>query len=100
MKAKEYKGHFRTIAERVSKLKVPGETVATGFKEPIEHFRVVGYLHNTRLHKTELKLSDFNFVRYMFASGSGVHYAEAEMCILDGRKTKQIIRKVLIIEIK
>lgn len=100
MNVKEYKAHFRRLAEEVKNLKCPSETVAIGFKEPIELYEVVGYLHNTRLHKTELKLSDFNFVRYMFASGSGVHYAEAEMSLLEGRVNAQIIRKVLIIRLK
>lgn len=99
MKASDYKAHFAQVAKRVQNIKEPFQTVSAGFDLPLGSYRVIGYLHKTRIHKTDLKLTDYNFVRYMFKSDSAVHYAEAEVCILDKRKTKQIIRKILILEL-
>lgn len=98
MKTTEYKKHFSAVAQRVQRMNTNFNRLVVGNPEPIENYRLVGYMHKTRLHKTDFKLTDFDFLKYMFDGGENYHYFMGEMCINRGRLNQQVVSKVLICE--
>jgi hypothetical protein len=96
MKITEYKKHFSAVHQRVRRMNPKKNQLAVGAPEPIEKYSLVGYMHKTRLHKTDLTIKDFDYLRYMMPAGDNYHYFEGEMSIKNGRKGGQVIRKVLI----
>lgn len=94
MKAQQFKKHILEVADRVLKMDVNTAQVDIGFKRPVEYFRVVGYFHKTRMHKTNLKLEDFQFLKYLMPAG-GYHYVSGEIC-----QNGKMIEKILILKEK
>ena len=100
MKTHEFKNHFSAVHERVKRMSTKINQHVVGSPKKIDNYRLTGYMHKTRLHKTKFKLSDFDFLRYMMPAGDNYHYFEGEMCINRGRLNQQVVRKVLVCEEK
>lgn len=95
MNAQEFKKHILEVAGRISKMDVNTAQVSIGFKKPVEDFIMVGYFHKTRIHKTNLKLEDFQFLKYLIPAGEHYHYVSGEIC-----QNGKMIEKILILKEK
>lgn len=97
---KRYSLSLKRASKSMERTTTKKNQYVVGSPHPINQFELKGYLHKTRLHKTDLKLKDFDFLKYHFDAGGGYHYFLGEACINKGRKTEQVLNKILICKLK
>ena len=94
MNVNEFKKHFSIVAKRVEKMECKTNQLAIGFKAvKLKDCVLVGYFHKTRIHRTKLRIEDFNWLRYLVPAGDKLHYVEGEIC-----QNGKVIKKILVIK--